>query len=249
MEIIFRQRDRVVHFIGDAAMDQLISGKDGDDGLGHLTGEAEIDAAVLRVGCDLEVLDRIFGETFHPYGAIDTAGGCIPHAAVFQNLLAIGIDALIRGVFDFDKQFVFFLDGVCDIQRERGIAAFMVADVQAVEKHFAFLVDGFEVEHDPTLRVDGIGEAAPAPENLMGQQPVVAAGQQAAQGKGDEDGFPAGFEGRLLIFFGDLIFPWAVEVEPVVPYEHGAWIFRKDVLIVQLFSKTCERSHWLSPFP
>ena len=95
---------------------------------------------------------------------------------MFQLLLAIGIDALVRGVRDSDDQLVVMLDPAGNIEGERFIASLMMAAGKTVQPDVAYLVDRFKVQ-ERSLGTRMICKVPAVPEYLPGLQFIRCAGQ------------------------------------------------------------------------
>jgi len=233
--------------IGDAAADDFPVFRNRDDRLAEIAAQLEADIAGIVVCLDLDILHVAVADILHPHGLPDAAARRIPHAAVLQALLAVGVQAGIAVIRAAHDQLIARQNGAGHIQRKRRIAAAVAADRQAGEEHLADLVDRLKVQQ--RMREPGfIAEAAPVPEHLARLQLLVGQREFRTQRKRHADAFPR----ILAVFFrgsGDLEFPHAVEIRIAASLQQHARIFRQRTGRIEFFTPGAHQAHLPASFP
>lgn len=118
--------------------------------------------------------------------ALPYAGGSgIPEADGFENLLASVLPALVGRVVDLDDKLILAVDKIVGyIERERAVAAGMLARQFAVYKHLALPIDGSEMQNAAfSVKAAVKGEPLSVPKALVGLKHALNAGELTLDGE------------------------------------------------------------------
>ena len=181
----------------------------------------QADAVSLRFSADRA--DILLRHALQPDGLPQTGYRRIPHSAAPASLLAVGQNVGLKPVGHADKQDVFLLQGVRNVEGKGLIAAGMRAERRTVQPDLRDLIRRAEVQqHAPPHKARGQEEAAPVVQRPVPGKLLMHAGEQRLRREGDADRAVITLRKARGVAHGK--FPHPVEVEIRIPAQRGAGI-------------------------
>ena len=121
------------------------------------------------------------GHRLKPYCLPDAAYRCIPYPSRVVHLLPARLVPLVCRIPDLDRKGVFPFRGQCpgDVERERGEASGMAADLHTVDPYIGLPVHSTEIQHDPAAFPCGRDSECPGVDKLLvSSQPLPDSGKR-----------------------------------------------------------------------
>ena len=170
----------------------------------------------VEVGHDHEARDVGRGHLLEPRRLPDAADRGVHDAARLQHLLAARLRAAVGCVVHAHGDLLRAgrPQRVGDVERERVIAAAVLADRLAVHPHSRLPVDRAEVQQHAVAGARGDLERAAVPQVLVGRQRLRDAAQRRLEREGDED-LALELRGPRCVARDDGVVPQAVQRLPV----------------------------------
>jgi len=150
----------------------LLECSDGKALMGPCAGDAagHSDSAGGGIGNNAQLLDAGHRHRLDPHRPPDARAGGVKDAAGLEHLLAARLGAGIGRIPDRDGDHLFagVFKGGGDIKGKRVVAAFMIADLNAVDPDLGLPVHRLKMKEDPLLApTGGNGKSAAVPETLL----------------------------------------------------------------------------------